>query len=283
MVMEKHLSKAQKAYKNIDFINSGDARVIRILAELLEPMSRFRKENINDTIVFFGSARTRSPMEAKKYLERVKERIMSADDTKENQELKNELEFAKNQVFLSNYYNDAVQLAKRLTTWSKSLNSNSRFIVCSGGGFGMMEAANRGAREAGGKSIGLNISLPMEQYPNQYISTELNFEFHYFFMRKFWFVYLAKGLVIFPGGFGTLDELFEVLTLIQTKKIIKRLPIVIYGSEYWNQVINLDAMVKYGTINKSDLELFKFCDSVDEAYNYLTEELTKIYLNSKNE
>ncbi len=275
--MDKKLPKAEKAYKNIDFINSGDARVIRMLAELLEPMQRFSKQKINDTIVFFGSARTKSPLDAKKYLERVKERIMSADD-QNNKELQEELKIAQNQVFLSRYYNDAVQLAKHLTSWSKSLNSNSRFIVCSGGGFGMMEAANRGAREAGGKSIGLNISIPMEQYPNQYITPELNFEFHYFFMRKFWFVFLAKGLVIFPGGFGTLDELFEVLTLIQTKKLTKRLPIIIYGSEYWNKIINFDAMVEYGTVSKADLNLLKFCDTVDEAFTCLTEELTKLYL-----
>jgi len=276
--MDKKLTKALKAYKNMDFINSGDARVIRILAELLEPMQRFRKQNINDTIVFFGSARTKSPIEAKKHLERVKERIMSAD-SQDSEELQSELEFAQNQIFLSRYYNDAVQLAERLTSWSKSLDSNSRFIVCSGGGLGMMEAANRGARKAGGKSIGLNISIPMEQYPNQYISPELNFEFHYFFMRKFWFIYPAKGLVIFPGGFGTLDELFEVLTLLQTKKLTKRLPIVIYGSEYWNKIIDFNAMVKYGTISKKALGLFKFCDTVDDAFAYLTEELTKLYVN----
>jgi len=275
--MNKKLTKAEKAYKNMDFINSGDARVIRILAELLEPMQRFRNQKINDTIVFFGSARTKSPLDAKEYLEKIKERIASSKD-KSSEELKNELKIAQNQVFISHYYNDAVELAKRLTIWSKSLDSNSRFIVCSGGGFGMMEAANRGAREADGKSIGLNISLPMEQYPNQYITPELNFEFHYFFMRKFWFVYLAKGLVIFPGGFGTLDELFEVLTLLQTKKLTKRLPIVIYGSEYWNQVINLEAMAEYGTVSKADLDLFKFCDTVDEAFTYLTEELTNLYL-----
>jgi hypothetical protein len=275
--MKKYLEKAQKAYKNMDFINSNDARVIRILAELLEPNQRFRNENIKDTIVFFGSARTKSPEEAKIYLEKVKEQIATEDKNHKNSELKEELQFAEKQVFLSRYYNDAVELAKRLTTWSKSLNSSSRFIICSGGGFGMMEAANRGARKANGKSIGLNISLPMEQYPNQYISPELNFEFHYFFMRKFWFVYLAKGLVIFPGGFGTLDELFEVLTLIQTKKIEKCLPIVIYGTEYWKKIINLNAMVEYGTISKKDLDLFRFCDSVDDAYNYLTGELTKLY------
>jgi uncharacterized protein (TIGR00730 family) len=275
--MNKKPNKAKKAYKNMDFINSGDARIIRILAELLEPMQRFRKQKIKDTIVFFGSARTKSPLDAKKHLEKVKERI-SKSSVMIDQELQNELNIAQNQVFLSRYYNDAVELSKRLTNWSKSLNSNSHFIVCSGGGLGMMEAANKGAKEAGGKSIGLNISIPMEQFPNQYITPELNFEFHYFFMRKFWFVYLAKGLVIFPGGFGTLDELFEVLTLLQTKKLTKRLPIVIYGSEYWNKIINLDAMVQYGTICRSNLELLTFCDTVEEAFTYLTEELTKICL-----
>lgn len=278
--MSKKFQKPKKAYKNLDFLNSADARVIRILAELLEPIQRFRNQKINDTIVFFGSARTKSPLEAKKHLATVKERIARVKD-KSDPHLQEELEIAQNQVFLSRYYEDAVELAKRLTSWSKSLNSNSRFIVCSGGGLGMMEAANKGATEAGGKSIGLNISIPMEQYPNQYISPELNFEFHYFFMRKFWFVYLAKGLVIFPGGFGTLDEFFEVLTLLQTKKLDKCLPIVIYGSEYWNQIINLEAMVKYGTISKADLGLIKFCDTVDEAFTYLTNELTKLYLDSE--
>ncbi len=275
--MNKKLSKAEKAYKNLDFINSRDARVIRILAELLEPMQRFQKYKINDTIVFFGSARTKPPSEARRYLEQIKER-MASGDCQDKKQLEEELEVAKNQVFLSRYYQDAIELAKRLTSWSKSLNSNSRFIVCSGGGLGIMEAANRGAKEAGGKSIGLNISIPMEQYPNQYITPELNFEFHYFFMRKYWFVYLAKGLVIFPGGFGTLDELFEVLTLLQTKKLEKQLPIIIYGSEYWNQVINFEVMLKYGTISKSDLNLLKFCDTVEEAFSYLTKELTRLYL-----
>jgi uncharacterized protein (TIGR00730 family) len=279
--MKNSLPRAQKAYKNMEFINSSDARAIRILAEYLEPMQRFRDQNIHDTIVFFGSARTKSPVEAKKYLKNVQKRYRSKDKNQDNKELEKELKCAKNQLFLSNYYNDAAELAKRLTSWSKSLDSNSRFIVCSGGGFGMMEAANKGANEAGGKSIGLNISLPFEQYPNQFISPELNFEFHYFFMRKFWFVYLAKGLVIFPGGFGTFDEFFEVLTLLQTKKLVKPLPIVIYGTKYWKKLINLDVMVEYGTISEKDLSLFKFCDTVDEAYNYLTKDLSKLYCNIK--
>jgi len=274
--MDGKLPKAQKAYKNIDFLKSSEARVIRVLAEFLEPTRRFRDQKIEDTIVFFGSARTKNIEEAKKDLEAVQNRLAKSK-VKADPDLQEELEFAKNQVFISRYYEDAVELAKRLTAWSKSLTSNHRFVICSGGGPGMMEAANKGAIEAGGKSIGLNISIPMEQYSNPYITPELNFEFHYFFIRKFWFVYLAKGLVIFPGGFGTLDELFEVLTLIQTEKILKRVPIVIYGSEYWNQVINLEAMVKYGTISKADLDLVRFCDSVDEAFNYIKDELTVLY------
>lgn len=275
--MDKRLKKVEKAYRNTDFINSSDARVIRILAELLEPKQRFQKNNIKDMIVFFGSARTIPPDEAKNYLKNVEEKIYTSDDS-DKMHFQEELENAKNQVFMSGYYQDAVQLAKRFTLWSKSLNPNSRFIVCSGGGLGIMEAANRGANEAGGKSIGLNISIPMEQFFNQYITPELNFEFHYFFMRKFWFVYLTKGFVIFPGGFGTLDELFEVLTLLQTKKLKKQIPLVLYGSEYWKQVVNFDTLVKYGTISKCDLNLFKICDTVEEAFTYLTEEITRLYL-----
>lgn len=269
--------KIEKAYKNMDFINSSDARVLRIMAELLEPKQRFQKNNIKDMIVFFGSARTMSPDEAKNYLKNIEEKIYTSDDP-DKVHFQEELENAKNQVFMSRYYQDAVQLAKRLTLWSKSLNPNSRFIVCSGGGLGIMEASNRGANEAGGKSIGLNISIPMEQFFNQYITPELNFEFHYFFMRKFWFVYLTKGFVIFPGGFGTLDELFEVLTLLQTKKLKKQIPLILYGSEYWKQVVNFDTLVKYGTISKCDLDLFKICDTVEEAFSYLTEEITRLYL-----
>lgn len=275
--MDKRLKKVEKAYRNKDFINSSDARVIRILAELLEPKQRFQKNNIKDMIVFFGSARTMPPDEAKNYLKNIEEKIYTSDDS-DKMHFQEELENAKNQVFMSGYYQDAVQLAKRFTLWSKSLNPNSRFIVCSGGGLGIMEAANRGANEAGGKSIGLNISIPMEQFFNQYITPELNFEFHYFFMRKFWFVYLTKGFVIFPGGFGTLDELFEVLTLLQTKKLKKQIPLVLYGSEYWKQVVNFDTLVKYGTISKCDLDLFKICDTVEEAFTYLTEEITRLYL-----
>ncbi len=275
------LSKPEKAYRNMEFINSPDARTIRILAEFLEPMHRFKKYNIYDTVVFFGSARTLNPQEAEKKLQEVQERIDASSQEPLEQSLLDELEYAQNQVFLARYYNDAEELARRMTEWSKSLNSTHRFVVTSGGGPGMMEAANKGALEANGMSIGLNISLPMEQFSNPYISPELNFEFHYFFMRKYWFVYLAKALVIFPGGYGTLDELFETLTLIQTEKVKKEMPIVIYGKEYWDQVINLEALVKYGAISREDLDLVRFCDTVDEAFNYLKDELTRIHLNNE--
>ncbi len=279
--MKKKHPEPDKAYKNMEFINSPDARTIRILAEFLEPMQRFRKHNIYDTLVFFGSARTISPHDAQEKLKNVQDRIAQSEATNPDPALQEELENAKNQVFLSRYYQEATELAKRLTEWSKSLDSIYRFVVCSGGGPGMMEAANKGALEAGGKSIGLNISLPMEQVSNPFITPELNFEFHYFFMRKFWLIYLAKGLVIFPGGFGTLDELFETLTLIQTEKVKKKIPIVIYGSEYWDQVINLDVMVNYGLISKADRELVQFCDTVDEAFLYIKNELTRIYLDNE--
>ena len=274
--MTRSLEKAPKAYKNLEFLNSRDARVIRILAEYLEPLQRLKKERVEDTVVFFGSARTKPLQEAKTYLAELETRAAATEA--EEPDLTKLIEKARNELIISGYYQDAVDLAAKLTTWSKGLGSDHRFIICSGGGFGMMEAANKGASEAGGKSIGFNISLPHEQLPNQYITPELNFEFHYFFMRKYWFTYLAKALVIFPGGFGTLDELFEVLTLIQTKKLEKELPIVVFGMEYWQQVLNLEAMVKYGTISEEDLDLIHFSDSVDDVFDYLKNELTRIYL-----
>lgn len=237
--------RAPKAYRNIDFLNSPDARTLRILAEFYEPKARFKKNKINNIIVFFGSARAENS---------------NPDLPKKN--------------LLSSYYAKAEDLSYRLTKWSKENHKGSQgFNICSGGGPGIMEASNLGAQKGKGKSIGLNISLPMEQYPNPYIDDELNFEFHYFFMRKFWFVYLAKAIVIFPGGFGTMDELFETLTLVQTKKLSKPLPIVIFGTDYWNKLINFDTMIEWGTISKEDLDLIKFCDEVDEAFEYLTKVL----------
>jgi len=274
--MKKELSQPVKAYKNLDFLNSSEARTIRILAEFLEPMQRFGAEKVSNTIVFFGSARTKNLEEAQKNLHEL-EKKQNGESSNADQGYERELNYARNQIFLARYYEDAVDLSRRLTQWASNPDSVNRYVICSGGGPGMMEAANRGAIEGGGKSIGLNISIPTEQYANPYITPELNFEFHYFFMRKFWFIYLAKALVIFPGGFGTLDELFEVLTLIQTEKLQKVMPIVIYGKKYWDQIITFDNVVKFGVIDQADLDLLYFCDTVDGAYNYLTEELLKLY------
>jgi uncharacterized protein (TIGR00730 family) len=231
------------AYKNEKFLDSADARPLRILSEYLEPLSHFRKEKIRDTIVFFGSAR------------------VTEDGP------------------MGRYYREARPLARMVTEWSESLeNTSRRFVVCTGGGPGIMEAANRGARDANSKTIGLNIGLPFEQWPNPYVTPELSFEFHYFFMRKFWFAYLAKALVVFPGGFGTLDELTELLTLAQTEKLQKKIIIVLYGSSYWKEILNFDALVRYGMISPSDLDLFQYADDPETAFRILQEGLTRYYL-----
>lgn len=264
--------KAEKAYKNQDFLNSKNARSIRIQSEYYEPFYRFKQHDVKATIVFFGSARIIS-------LDDAQAKLLEAEITYKksgNDENKARLQRAEAAVKMAKYYQDSIELAKRFTEWTINKKSKKqKYYICSGGGPGIMEAANKGAQLAGGKSIGLNISLPMEQYPNPFISEELNFEFHYFFMRKYWFLYLAKGLVIFPGGFGTLDEMMEALTLIQTRKVNKRLPIAVYGTEYWEEILNLDAMQKWGTISKKDLDLFTFVDSVDEAFNFLQEKLPR--------
>ncbi len=269
-------TKVQKAYKNPAFISSRDARTIRILAEYLEPAARFRDQQVKDTIVFFGSARLVDSIRAKKIYEEAQELY----EKKKNEETQKKLHWAKRQLEMSRYYDDARELARLLTKWSRSIvNSHHRFIICSGGGPGIMEAANRGAADVPeGKSIGLNISIPLEQDPNNFITPELNFEFHYFFMRKFWFIYLAKALVVFPGGFGTLDELFEVLTLIQTNKLQKKMPVVLYGKEYWNNVVNFQYMVDHLVIDEEDLKLFKIVDNVPEAFEYLKGKLTELFL-----
>lgn len=234
---------ARLAYKNLEFLESRDGRALRILSEFLQPLAQFRKSRIHDTVVFFGSARIQ-----------------------ENGPL-------------GRYYREAREVARMLTEWSEGLTeSNRRFVVCTGGGPGIMEAANRGAADAGSRTIGLNIGLPFEQFPNPYITPELCLEFRYFFMRKFWFAYLAKALVVFPGGFGTMDELFELLTLVQTRKLAKQMVIVLYGREYWREVVNFDALIRYGTISPEDLELFQWADDPQSALQILKAGLTKYYL-----
>jgi len=250
-----------KAYANQDFLESKDARALRILAEYMEPRSRFEHHRIDDTIAFMGSAR-------------LKPRDVAEQALAEAKANGGDVETAERDLEMSVYYEAARELARQLTAWSKQLDARERrFVVCTGGGPGMMEAANRGASEAKGMNIGLSISIPAEPYENPYVTRELGFEFHYFFMRKFWFTYLAKAAVFFPGGFGTLDELFEMLTLLQTHKVRKHLPIVLYGRAFWNEVVNFDALVRYGTIDAKDRELMFVTDSVDEAYAHITEQL----------
>ena len=231
------------AYRNEKFLDSPDARAVRILSEYLEPYAHFRHQKVRDTVVFFGSARS------------------------------------EEQGLMGKYYREARELGRLVTQWSNQLPDDSRrFVVCSGGGPGIMEAANRGATEAGGKSVGLNIGLPFEQLPNPFITPELSFQFHYFFMRKFWFVYLAKAMVFFPGGFGTMDELMEVLTLVQTQKLNKKIIIVLYGTSFWKDVLHLEALVRYGTISPEDLELVQYADDPAAALKILQEGLNKYYL-----
>ncbi|WPJ94459.1 LOG family protein [Coraliomargarita algicola] len=268
-----------KAYKNLDFLNSDPARNIRVLCEMTEPGLRFAEENVEDTIVLFGSARTKPLKLAEQQLATVQARIQDPENL--TIEEARSLHQAKCAVQAAPYHEAAVQLAESLTKWSMSLpgEHQDRFLICSGGGPGIMEAANLGAHSAGGKSVGLGISLPFEQGVNDYIPEELKFEFHYFFVRKYWFVSMAKALIAFPGGFGTMDELFETLTLVQTKKIEKVPPIVLFGSEFWNDVVNFDALVKWGTISPEDVNLFKIIDSVEEAHDYIVQCLTERFLN----
>ena len=273
--MTKSGVKPRKAYKNMGFLNSPQARALRMLSEFLEPQARFRNAGVRDTIVFFGSARVKPRSVARADLRNVKQ--MVAARKQPSKALLSRLEDAQMAFDMSRYYEETVELARLLTSWSKKLKMSNRFVVCSGGGPGIMEAANKGASLARGKSIGMNISLPFEQSSNPYITPDLNFEFHYFFMRKFWFVYLAKALVVFPGGFGTFDELLEVLTLRQTHKIKKKMTVVMYGSEYWKKVINFDEMVRRGVISKDDLKLFKILDTPQDAFNYLRRSLMKNY------
>jgi uncharacterized protein (TIGR00730 family) len=289
------LESAPLAYENSAFINSADGRILRILAEYQEPMARFRRERVQDTVVFFGSARFRALDVARAQFELLENSGSARPAPKEEQPIdieRIEAEEVSGQKLLragaaiemAAYYEDARKLAFMLASWAKTLQGpRHRFVVTSGGGPGIMEAANRGAHEAGAKTIGLNIKLPFEQEPNPYITPALNFDFHYFFMRKYWFAYLAKALVIFPGGFGTLDEMFEILTLVQTRKLAKKITVVIYGSTYWKSVINLDILAEKGAIAVSDLDLFHFADTPEEAFELLKKGLTENHLESEYE
>lgn len=266
-------TKPVKAYENPEFLNSSDARIIRMLAEFIEPQSKFRKHKIIDTIVFFGSARLKSKKESLSKYNKFKAMNPKTPTFAEN------LRFARGQVEMSKYYEDAVELSRRLTDWSMNLGTHSnRFIICTGGGPGIMEAANKGAKLAGGLSVGLNISIPFEQFVNKYVTKDLSFEFHYFFMRKFWFAYLAKCLVVFPGGFGTMDEMFEILTLLQTGKIKKKMLLVVYDERFWKKIINLEGLIDHGVINREDMANLSFCNNVDQAFSLITKHFEKYYL-----
>src|SRR2546421_7061184 len=262
--MNERAKRPIKAYQNLGFLNSKDARALRILSEYLEPKSRFDRHRVDDTIVFMGSARLKSREQAEEAL-----RLAEAKGGAE-------LEQARMALQMSAYYEAARELAHRLTKWSKELDHKERrFVVCTGGGPGIMEAANRGAAEAHGVNVGLTISIPRTEFDNPYVTRELAFHFHYFFMRKFWFAYLAKAVLVFPGGYGTLDELFELLTLVQTRKLRKPMPIVLFGTEYWRQVIDFDALARHGTIDAEDIELVHRTDSVDDAYDWIVAQLAK--------
>lgn len=252
--------KVTKAYDNLEFLHGRSARHLRVLAEFIEPEERLRKHGIRNTIVFFGSS-------------------LSVDKrTFKKQKLGKKVAHEK-AARVSNAHESCIELAKRITAWSQKIKEPAkRFYVCSGGGSGMMEAANKGAKLAGGKSIGFNITLPRQQHLNPHITPELRFNFHYFFIRKFWFLYYAKALIGFPGGFGTMDEVFELLTLLQTGKILKQVPVVLFDSMFWNEVIDFKALQEYGVVRPADLKLFKIIDDVDEAFEYITGQLKKLYL-----
>ncbi len=263
----------EKAYKNLHFLNSPPARHIRILCEYEEPRQRFKAQGIHDTIVMFGSARAKPEPDARADLEAAQ----AAFDADPNDPgIRRVLSRARGALRMAKYYDDTRELARRLTEWSLYRDGKT-YVVCTGGGPGIMEAANRGAADVrNGRSVGLGISLPFEPGVNEWVTDELAFEFHYFFTRKYWFLYLMKALIVFPGGFGTMDEIFETLTLIQTGKIKKKMPIILYGTEYWDSVFNLKAMVDYGTISEEDVDLIHRTDSVDEAFTYLTTALSEV-------
>ena len=289
------------AYENPAFFNGPDGRSMRILAEYWEPLARFRRERVQDTVVFFGSARFASLDTAQRTLLLLEkpgsatpappeeqptgkivtdvEELMAITGADRRGELTLNMKRARAAVEMARYYEEARRLAYLLSEWTQTIPSKRhRFVVTSGGGPGIMEAANRGAFEAGAKTVGLNIRLPFEQMPNPYITPELNFEFHYFFMRKYWFAYLAKALVVFPGGFGTLDELFELLTLAQTGKLAKKMTVIVYGRDYWNRVLDFQALADWGAISPGDMDLFHFADTPEQGFAILKESLTRNHL-----
>jgi len=269
---DQNKENKDRFYYNKEFLGSPDGRSVRLLSEYYGPFQRFKRNNIQDTVVFFGSARLKSKEDATAALNNAPKNISK----KKRKILETDLD-------MSFYYESARELSYKMTKWSKKLKyKKKRFIVTSGGGPGIMEAANRGATEAKGLAVGLSISLPFEKSGNEWISDDLEINFHYFFMRKFWFLYLAKAMVVWPGGFGTLDEVMEALTLIQTKKLRKKIPIVLFDSHFWNKVVNWDFLVEKGVISKSDLDLFHISDSVDDAYKYLTKKIRATHLSGPN-
>jgi uncharacterized protein (TIGR00730 family) len=260
------------------FLESTPARPLRIMAEYINPLAQLKREGIGDTIVMFGSARIHSREDALARLEHLK-KLKAGKSAKAKQSHRDALRAAKSALEMSRYYEEARALSHKITTWAMSLGPRPRrFVICSGGGPGIMEAANRGAYEAGGKSIGLSIELPHEQFANPYISPELSFNFHYFFMRKLWFAQIAKALIVFPGGFGTMDELWEMMTLLQTGKLTRTNLILIYGRKYWNDVLNLKGMVRWGTISATEYGLLQFADTVDEAFEVIRSGLEKYHM-----
>jgi hypothetical protein len=270
------MERQKPAYLIPEFMRGDGGRPLRILAEYLEPLQRFEREKIQDTVVFFGSARVTARDQARRDIARLRASRRHGHPDKRHLEA---VRRARMGLVWSRYYEEARELARQLTAWSLTLDSpRHRFVVASGGGPGIMEAANRGAREAGGKTIGLNITLPHEQASNPYISRNLSLEFHYFFMRKFWFAYLAKAFVIFPGGFGTLDELFEMLALVQTKKLTDQHAVVLYGKTYWDEILAFKPLAEWGAISPRDLRLLRRAETPEEAFEHLKAHLTKYHL-----
>src|ERR1700736_1778564 len=261
------------------FLASTPARPVRILSEYIYPLVQLKKEGIGDTIVMFGSARIESREAAAAHVKQLKSQKTAKMSKERLTKHRGELRGAKSALEMSRYYEEARQLSHKITTWALSLGPKPRrFVICSGGGPGIMEAANRGAYEAGGKSVGLSIELPHEQFANPYISPELSFNFKYFFMRKLWFAQIAKALIVFPGGFGTMDELWEMLTLLQTGKLTKHNIILIYGKKYWDEVLNWKAMVRTGTISEDEYKMLQFADTVEEAFDHIRAGLEKYHM-----